>query len=136
MTMMTTITIAAKTPVLSFFPFFFPFLVEDLVDLVLLDLAAASSGTAEEVELEVVWTATAEVFRVVGACIGVSGCLPDQCGDTYGCNGCSCNYFCIGSFIADSETLVRVGVVCKHTSSSKPYGQEHKFEKVCVHDCA
>ena len=65
-----TITMAAKTPGLSFLPFFFPFLV--VLVLVLLDLAAASSATAEEVELELVLTTAAEVLRVVGAYCDIS----------------------------------------------------------------
>jgi len=60
-----TMTIAAKTPGLSFLPFFFPFLEVLVLDFTLLGLATASSATAEEVEL--VLTATTEVLRVVGA---------------------------------------------------------------------
>jgi len=46
-----TITIAAKTPGLSFLPFFFPFLVNFVLDFVLLELAISSVAIAELVEL-------------------------------------------------------------------------------------
>ena len=59
-----------------------------------------------------------------------------QVGGTNRCDGCSSSYLCIGSFIADSKALVGVRVICKDTGSSKPDGEEDKFEEVCVHNCA
>ena len=121
-TMTTTITIAAKTPGLSFLPFFLPFFVVLALDLLLVDLAA-SPATAEEVELTFVVMATAEVLRVVGAyCdILVNGHV-NVIGGTNRCDGCSRSYLCIYSFIADSETFIGVGVVCENARSSKPDG--------------